>query len=290
MPSDADDHFVIGSKDINDISTWHWSLGSVPDKDDILDAGAALYPGDNIYFFGDRFAIRGNAQIGFWLFKNAVSTNPDGTFNGTHAIGDILLLANFVKGGGVPVVRAYEWVGSGGSDGTLNEISVSGTNLFALTNSEPAVSPWPYIPKMGPAGTFPIGAFFEGGINLNGINVEINTCFSSFLLETRASQSITAELKDFVFGNFFTQPQVTVNSETLFMVKWRHYSFNHRFTFCYHNLYCYRNSSKRMCSQSGKRNRYHNTFGCMCHRRAEFSTRYCNMQYGWKYDFNEHII
>jgi hypothetical protein len=212
LPSSADNRFTIGSKDKGDINTWHWDIASVPDKDDILHAGAALYGGTQIYFFGDRFAVNGDAQIGFWLFKNAVSTNPDGSFSGTHAIGDILLLSNFVNGGGVPVITAYEWVGSGGSDGTLNLIPVSGTKLFAITNSSSAPSPWPYAPKSGTAGSFPVGAFFEGGIDLAGLGITIDPCFTSFLIETRSSQSITAELKDFMFGSFFTKPQATVNS------------------------------------------------------------------------------
>ena len=36
-----------GSKDIQDVSEWLWTTGSVPDKDEILDAYAARY-GDNI--------------------------------------------------------------------------------------------------------------------------------------------------------------------------------------------------------------------------------------------------
>jgi len=126
-----------------------------------------------------------------------------------------LLLANFVNGGGVSDIRAYEWVGSGGSDGALNEISVTGSNLYAITNALSSTSPWPYTPKSGSSGTFPKGAFFEGGIDLAGLALSIDPCFSSFLLETRSSQSVTAELKDFIFGNFFVKPQVTVNSAAI---------------------------------------------------------------------------
>ncbi len=214
LASNNDNRFTVGSKDQGAISTWHWDLASVPDKNDILHAGAALYGGTKIYFFGDRFDVSGDAQIGFWLFKNPVLPNANGSFNGSHAIGDILLLSNFVNGGGTPVIKAYEWVGSGGSDGTLNMIPVSGTNLAAITNSSTSSSPWTFKPKAGPAGTFPIGAFFEGGIDLSGLT-GIDPCFSAFLIETRSSSSVTAELKDFIFGNFLTKPQVTVNSPSM---------------------------------------------------------------------------
>jgi uncharacterized repeat protein (TIGR01451 family) len=215
FPKGNDNAFKQGSKDLDDISAWRWDYFSAPAKDDILHAGAALYNNDKIYFFGDRYATNGDAQIGFWLFKNAVGPNPDGTFYGPHAPGDILLLSNFVNGGGIVDIRAYEWVGSGGSDGPLNEIPVDGSKLFAIVNSSNETSPWPFDPKFGPNNVFSAGAFFEGGIDLANLGININPCFTSFLLETRTSQSIHAELKDFVFGSFFTQPQVTVNSAAI---------------------------------------------------------------------------
>src|SRR5439155_4385635 len=76
-------------------------------------------------------------------------------------------------------------------------------------------SPWPFVPKTGPNNIFGSGAFYEGGIDLAGLGGSIDPCFTSFLLETRSSQSLTAELKDFLFGNFFTRPQVAVNSATI---------------------------------------------------------------------------
>src|SRR5258706_303626 len=215
LPSANDNAFVIGSKDIDDVSTWHWQVFTTPDKDDILHAGAALYNGDQIFFFGDRYATNGNSQIGFWFFKDHVAPRPDGTFSGTHTVGDILILSNFTNGGGNPEIKAYEWVGSGGSDGTLDSVPVNGINLYAIVNSINVPSPWPYVPKTGPVNIFAPASFFEGGIDLTGLGAGINPCFTSFLLETRASASVTAELQEFVFGNIFTTPQVSVNSDSI---------------------------------------------------------------------------
>ena len=50
VSSSADNRFKMGSKDQGDINTWHWDIASVPNKDDILHAGAALYGGSKIYF------------------------------------------------------------------------------------------------------------------------------------------------------------------------------------------------------------------------------------------------
>src|SRR5262245_28639116 len=57
-----------GSKDTNDVSQWRHKSGSVPDKDNILQAMAVarLLPnGDTaVYFAASRFDNSGDAQIG----------------------------------------------------------------------------------------------------------------------------------------------------------------------------------------------------------------------------------
>src|SRR5262249_51508234 len=50
--------------------------------------------------------------------------------------------------------------------------------------------------------SFPTGSFFEGGINLSSFGLA--GCFTTFLAETRSSQSTSAQLKDFVTGNIAT--------------------------------------------------------------------------------------
>jgi len=54
------------------------------------------------------------------------------------------------------------------------------------------------------ANQVPAGAFYEGGINLTDLlpSGTAAPCFASFLLETRASQSVTSTLKDFLLGAF----------------------------------------------------------------------------------------
>src|SRR5262249_46738299 len=61
--------------------------------------------------------------------------------------------------------------------------------------------PWSFIDKSrntGPAA----GEFLEEGVNLSALG--LGGCFSSFLAETRSSQSPTATLSDFVIGSFNT--------------------------------------------------------------------------------------
>jgi hypothetical protein len=207
-----------GSKDIHDISQWKHKDGSVPDKDDITNAYAAAYSqnGDLIIYFGaDRFANDGDAQLGFWFFQQNVTLNPTGGFNGTHTVGDLLVLANFSNGGAVATIEVLEWVGSGGNagGGTLQTVlapnsakcgpALVGDMVCAISNPEATASPWPYTPKQGNLNEFPTFSFFEGGINVSAIFAGTTPpCFASFLAETRSSTSPTAVLKDFVLGAF----------------------------------------------------------------------------------------
>jgi hypothetical protein len=209
-----------GSKDINDIPEWRHKDGNVPPKDDITNAYAAAYDvnGDLVIYFGaDRYAVNGASQMGFWFFQNEVGLNADGTFSGEHADGDILVLVDFTVGGKVGEIRVYQWLtAGGGSDGNLDfidggEVLGAEPDIFCLdddsacgtVNEEDTPSPWPYEPKFGDAGTFPPGAFFEGGINISAL-LGSDICFASFLAETRASHEENSVLKDFVLGSLDT--------------------------------------------------------------------------------------
>ncbi|MDQ3047154.1 MAG: T9SS type A sorting domain-containing protein [Bacteroidota bacterium] len=200
-----------GSKDDLDINNWGWTTGSVPDKDDILHGGVALYNNCQLYFFADRYATNGSANIGFWLFKNNISVTAGGSFSGIHSVGDLLLVSEFVNGGGTAIIKAYKWVGAGGNvNGTLDSVPLTGVNAFAITNTTAVASPWPFVPKTGAANIFGAGAFFEGGIDLCAIP-GLDPCFTSFLIETRSSFAIDAVLKDFLNGSFASSPQITLS-------------------------------------------------------------------------------
>jgi hypothetical protein len=76
LSQQTDDIFTGGStKDDLNTSGWHWTTGSVPDKDNIEHAFAAAYQkdGHTFVFYGlDRFANNGDAFTGFWFFKGKV--------------------------------------------------------------------------------------------------------------------------------------------------------------------------------------------------------------------------
>lgn len=214
-----------GSKDLNDVPAWAWTTGDVaPDKNEITNAYAVAYRatvdtarnnvGDLLVYFGlDRYANNGDAQVGFWFFRDAVGMKPNGTFSGAHRTGDVLVLSHFTQGGTVSDVNVYAWVGSGGSDGAL-DLKITAKSCVSARANDPACAivnqagtpaPWAYVPKTGSAGVFPQGSFYEGGVDVTRLVPGV-TCFKSFMAETRSSQSVTAQLKDLVLGPFDTCP------------------------------------------------------------------------------------
>ncbi len=240
VPTPVDQFCGGGSKDDSDITDWRWlpSEKQVPDKDNITNAYAAAYintvdtgknkVGDLIIYFGlDRFSNDGDAQIGFWFLQGKVTQIDDKAncglrFSGQHAVGDILVQSNFSQGGVIENLSVFKWVGSGGDvppAGTLDTIVASTPGaggdcvgppapllddaVCATVNRDVEVAPWPYTPKknIGPPQFFQQGSFFEGGLNLTRLAPEA-VCLSTFVAETRTSQSTTARLKDKVLSGF----------------------------------------------------------------------------------------
>ncbi|MEW5991912.1 MAG: hypothetical protein AB1736_11285 [Chloroflexota bacterium] len=202
------------TKDIDNISSWQWTTGAgVQDKNDIENAFAAGYDvgGDLVVYFGlDRYASNGDAQAGFWFLQGPFGLNPDGTFSGVHTIGDVLVQVDFENGGTDPILRVYEWVGTGGdTSGTLELVAAGGSCSTtppgdlrcAIANTSDEPSPWPFEPKFGADDNFPAGSFVEGGINLTDLGLD-QGCFATFVAETRSSQEPTATLSDFAWGAF----------------------------------------------------------------------------------------
>lgn len=216
--------FVQGSKDTDDVSSWKTAPGGIPPKDDIVNAYAAAYNvnGDLVITFGaDRFANNGSAQLGFWFFQGNIAPPASGTgaFTGSHVVGDILVLANFNQGGGVPSIQVLKWIGGKNPLQPLNANAgqcgdPAATQICAITNANPVSLYWPSVFKSpAPAGSCtdtgavscaPPVSFFEGAINVSqllGGNQNV-PCISSFMTETRSSTSVTASLEDWVIHSF----------------------------------------------------------------------------------------
>ena len=220
VDSDTDKTYTGGNtKDDINIPSWLWKAAKASQaKNDITHAFAAAYTaddGDTIAYFGlNKWEADGNNFVGFWFLKNTVGPtgagNPPGSpFSGTHAVGDILVLASYTNGGSLADFDVYKWVGSGGDvNGTLETVAsgvpcTGGPDDLACgaTNGDTETSPWPYDGRDGEPGEFPPGTFFEGGINLTELGLDTG-CFSTFIAETRSSQSVDSTLSDFANGQF----------------------------------------------------------------------------------------
>lgn len=145
--------------------------------------------------------------------------------------GDILVVSAFTGGGVQPNIQVYEWVGANNAPNlpatgglpkkdlkvTSNRSVVAvpttatlaaGCATAGLTDDpgcaivnagELTNHPWTFTDK-GTGGPNPQqGEFFEGGLNLTALGFG-DTCFSSFLVNTRSSQSVDSVLHDFALG------------------------------------------------------------------------------------------
>ncbi|HEX2753921.1 MAG TPA: hypothetical protein VHM48_00570, partial [Candidatus Limnocylindrales bacterium] len=218
-----------GSKDDLNTSSWAWLQDTVtPDKDDIEHAYAASYVKDGhtfVYFGLDKLAVNGDSNVGFWFFKNGIGLTggpTSGGFAPQHTVGDLLVLSQFTNGGVVSTIDLYEWVGSGGSNGTLDKIAAGNActgspavdKACAIANTAPTAAPWAYHPKSGPDNIFPTASFFEGGIDLDQLFAPGKApCFSGFLADTRTSQDVNAVLKDVAVGQFNTCVPPTITTD-----------------------------------------------------------------------------
>jgi hypothetical protein len=206
-----------GSKDPGPISGWTYTSSNTPNKDTLNAGYAAAYTvgGDFELIFGaDRLSPSGDANIGIWFFQNSVGPNGSGGFTGSHTDHDVFVISAFTGGGGTSIVSTYEWdhtcakavrnAGSGQcADANLRVLATPatscGTSIYCgITNSASTSTTW--------EGSLASPLFFEGGVDLTAafaaVGVTSLPCFSSFLVETRSSQSTTAVLKDFLSGGF----------------------------------------------------------------------------------------
>lgn len=182
--------------------------------------------GDLIVYFGaDRWSNDGDAYMAFWFLQDnigltGVKSQGGLLFDGVHKENDVVVIARFPQASGAdPILQALKWTDNAADTldslifTTEGECDGGGDKLAcAITNNEddpdhdhPTV--WNYEPKPNVSegdGVYPYETFVSGGINVSRLLQGTNVCFSSFLVETRASKTFseTATLSDFVLGKF----------------------------------------------------------------------------------------
>lgn len=227
--------FKGGVKDTQSLDQWSCVTQPVQSKSDILHAYAATYTndGDLFYYAGaDRASDLGDSNMGVWLFQGPVGCVSNGSatpFFGTHIDGDLLLVAEFDKGGRVEAVVVYRWsdpdrIPQNGDEclgGSLGDCSDEGIPAFIGENCNDALPGDRVCGRTNPTSSIdaawraaiPTQGFYETGINLTAL-VQGVGCFANAIIETRSSTSLTAQLKDFVVLDLSTCGTLTVEKET----------------------------------------------------------------------------
>lgn len=162
-----DDIFNNGSKEFEP-GDWVFGCGSVPQKDDILNAGILLreFQGDQWAFF--RFTRKGNNGD---AFANAEFNQSGAVFDNDNdpstpsvpmRTADDLLLALFVRNGGQSLsLDVMRWVGD----------HISGTWVSTINDADPPVfgTDWAASTDANPRGRW---TFAEAGINIARLGLE----------------------------------------------------------------------------------------------------------------------
>lgn len=241
--------YATGSKDTLNISAspgvkgWECNRdANVNSKIDIMNAYAASYTdpasGHKILYFGlDKNKDNGNNNVGFWFLQGSAGcTAGTGStaWTGTHKDGDILVVSEFTKGGGVSGIAAYRWAGDAkgcidshdnpskaaggcneepiGEGGDCKTVTGGSTDaICATTNSGPLPFNKNIETKWLTAdATLGVGHevvppdFFEGGVDITeefkNAGGHVPSCFNTFIGDTRSSTSLTATLFDYASG------------------------------------------------------------------------------------------
>lgn len=212
-----DDTVFAGSaKNDAPVTTWTWTTGGSPAKDDLTNVYAYATldeAGELVLFAGvERLAPKGDSHIDFELNQFPIEPGEDPpcddspcAFSGEKTVGDLLLVMDFKKGGDFGFVEIRRW---DGADYVVAEtIGGEGCNaadtVCAFNNGSTIdAGAWPtYDPKGEPTTTLDANAFTEIGVNVSQLFGE-SPCFVSLTAKSRSSSSYNSSLKDFAQTSF----------------------------------------------------------------------------------------
>jgi hypothetical protein len=198
--------FSGGSKLNDDPNTWTWKTGKPPAKDD-MNHILFFFSSDvmgNIWFVGagDRKKVQGNTYMDFELLQNPLYMENDQSFSsmgpdGGRTIGDLAITVEYTIGGTNPGLYIYRWEDTGqGGFGYIPVTPANGTTFLAVNSDSSIVVPY------GAYGSssYEAGAFTELAVNINEVVPGMYACLDikAVIAKTKASQSITAMLKDII--------------------------------------------------------------------------------------------
>jgi hypothetical protein len=231
--------FTTGSKDtlnigpLPDGTPAGWTCteaNNVLNQSDLVNAYAVAYfdPATNetkIYFAAERFGNNGTKNVGVWVMGDPMidcdASMGTADFVGDHIDGDLFIVSEFATGGDDPNINVYRW--QGGADGFLNPTPIAsggdcktaplGDTACATVNEPGTVgtmmgvidnTPWlSFSNQPGNTASQDVQEyeFIEGGVVISDEEGE-GACFARILFNTRSSDELGADIKDYALGNF----------------------------------------------------------------------------------------
>jgi uncharacterized protein YbdZ (MbtH family) len=189
-----DDSYAGGAKE--DDACPGTTTGSIPNnKSDLLTFGAFVETGDPgfLHLFWTRVQEpSGTTLMDFELNQSA--TDCGNGVNPVRTVGDLLIEYRIEQGGAIATLRVREWTGS--AWGAAQDLTAVGAATGTINSS-----PIPAAESDGLSSTDPLSprTFGEASLNLDFI-LDEDKCqsFGSAFLKSRASDSFTSQLKDFI--------------------------------------------------------------------------------------------
>ena len=193
---------------------WSWTSGNTLGKDDINNSmyHVSTDASNNRWLIigSDRLATTGTSYIDFEFLQNTLTRNSSGSgfttagIQGGRTVNDIVLSMEYTGGGSAAKIHFYKWqVVGNGFDWVEYKFTTDGgtipaSSAFGMTNATSTEVPFlafgnnSYIPY----------SFVEAAINLTAVFGSIDACLGlnvkTIFIKTKASDALTAALKDFV--------------------------------------------------------------------------------------------
>jgi hypothetical protein len=207
----SDNVFVGGLKKNGNPNSWGWkSAGASPSKCNINHAIIHIAKASNgdtwITLAGDRESVNGNSFISLSLHQNSLTLGASSFVSaasnstGGRTPGDVQVSAEFTGGGANPNLYLEEWkLVSGSYVWAPITITSGATVAYGKTNGA-TITGMPYTVFGGTS--YQTNSFIEVSFNISEIYRNSSTpcvgSIKSMLLLTKSSQSVTADLSDFV--------------------------------------------------------------------------------------------
>jgi hypothetical protein len=212
----GDNVFAGGMKKNTNLNNWGFKAGNPsPSKCDINNFLLHISKAPNghiwITLSGDRESVNGNSFISISLHQDTITLNnttkkfqsPAPNSTGGRTEGDVSISAEFTGGGTNPNLYLEEWKSVGGvyQWADIDLTGIAGTVAYGRTNAD-ILTGVPYDVFGQTPDQYQINSFIEVSFDITEIYKNSSTpcvgAIKSILVLTKSSQSVTADLADFV--------------------------------------------------------------------------------------------